>query len=204
MAEIKKVNESNFNDNRDVSLKVSLAQESIHDFFEKEEPEEIDDNLINNLGYDFSEEIIGDAFNRVAEFSAGWLANAKNLLYSNVDVSLATAESISNVAWRAVRVLPVVSLILPPAWETFKYTVIEGEGTEGIANHKYEITGAAVGGAVSAVAVSAVLASNPVGWVTAGVIGVCVVGSIALENIGAYYDSHDVEPVDYMSNVYFY
>lgn len=152
--------------------------------------------------WDVLEEGAGVVIDRITDHGTAWLTGLWGV--KGLDISYDTAIRISGFASRLVRALPVVSAVVPPLWESFKYTTIEGEGAEGIINHKYEIAGATVGGIATGAVMAVVLASNPAGWVVLGALGACAVGSFALESIGAYYDSAEVMPADYMSNVYFY
>lgn len=203
MSEIKIINLPDLELENNISTySAANFQSSIENDIENEEIDLVDDSADLGVFNDVAEEFVGTVIDRVIDFSAQWLANVKNLLYSDIiDVSFGQAVRIGEIA---SRVFPVVSAVIPPLWETFKYTTIEGEGLEGIVNHKYEITGAAIGGVATGAVMAAIFASNPAGWVVAGALGLCVIGSIAIENLGAYYDSNDAVPADYMSNVYFY
>ena len=211
MSEIKKVdtlsddffkanvkNETNFN-NEETSEIINLYNNK-EEYISNNDDEDNEPGIFSDIG----EEVRNNFLEEATTSGFVWLSNPKNLFRHNINISLTGAETIGEVAFRAIRVVPFVYAVAQPLWEAFKYSVIEGEGMEGIANHKYEITGAAVGGIVSA-GVMVVLASNPVGLgVLIGAGALCMAGSIACEKLGAYYDNYDGMPTDYMKDVYFY
>ena len=161
--------------------------------------EDNSDDTLNNIISDIGEEGAGAILDITNRTTVAW--SSRLFLSKNINISYHAALSVGRIA---ARTLPVVSTVAPLVYETVKYGVIEGEGIDGLINHKYEISGAVVGGAISGLVMAAVFASNPAGWVVAGALGACALGSIAIENIGAYYDNYEGIPIDYMSNVYFY